>query len=145
MPTSNGACSATTRSDAVRKQCIFADDALHDDREFIASEPRDLAALRVEQRCQARSDQLQQLVAGVVSERVVDLLEAIEVHQQQRQALARRLGLPDAHCQLLAQPLAVRQTRQRVVSRVVLGVSECQLARGDVAPRGPQTGQRGHR
>ena len=44
------------------------------------------------------ADLLQQLVAGVVAERVVDLLEAVEVHQQHRDLLAVALGGDRSAC-----------------------------------------------
>ena len=83
---------------------------------------------RVEQRLEARSDQLEQLVASKMPKRVVDLLEAVEVHQQQCEPLAvgRRLG--DARAELLGEPLAVRQAGEWVVPRLMLERGERVLA-----------------
>ena len=53
------------------------------DRELVAAEPRERVA-GPQRLLQARADLAQDLVAGVVAERVVELLEAVEVDQQQR-------------------------------------------------------------
>ena len=71
---------------------------------------------------QARADLAQEPVAGVVAERVVELLEVVEVDQQQRElglggARGGR-GLVEAGEQLAA----VGETRQRIVQGVVLAL-----------------------
>ena len=53
------------------------------DGELVAAEPRQRVA-RAQRLLQARAELAQHLVAGVVAERVVELLEAVEVDQQQR-------------------------------------------------------------
>ena len=53
------------------------------DDELVAAEPGDAVALPHDPR-QPRPDLLKQQVAVVVAERVVDLLETVEVEQQQR-------------------------------------------------------------
>ena len=60
----------------------------HDDGEFVAAEPRQHLVL-VEDAAGAARDRLQQRVAGGMAEQVVDLLEAVEVEAEQRQAARR--------------------------------------------------------
>ena len=76
----------------------------------------------------------------MVAERVVDLLEAIEVHQQHRELGAVAVGDRDLALDLLAEARAVRQPGEAVVQRQVqVQLGEAAqldvrlLARGDVA------------
>ena len=59
-------------------------------------------------------------VAGLVAERVVELLEVVEVDQQQRQLGLRLARSLRGVLQAREQPAPVRQPRQRVVIGVVL-------------------------
>ena len=59
-----------------------------DDGEFVAADAGDRVGL-AQQRAQPLADFLDELVAGIVAERVVDLLEAVEIEHQQRHLLAR--------------------------------------------------------
>ena len=79
-----------------------------------------------------------QLVAGVVAERVVDRLEVVDVEHEQRAAgaVARHLGEVAADLELEAAP--VEQTRQRVVVGHVLQLLLEALALGDVLDLGEQ-------
>ena len=77
------------------------------------------------------------VVAVLVSERVVDVLEAVQVHHQQRERLAAsaapaRIALFDA----VREQHAVRQAGERVVQRLVLQRLGVGLALGDVAQAG---------
>ncbi len=89
------------------------------DRELVAAQSCDRVAV-AEQRLQPGPDHLQQHVAGVVPQRVVDLLETVEVddHHAHRFAVAprRQDRLADP---ILEEP-AVRQAGQRVVHRLML-------------------------
>ncbi len=60
-------------------------------------------------------NQTQQLVAAGVAERVVDVLESVEVEEKQRDAREARLRDFDRVAQHLTQQRAVRQAGQRVV------------------------------
>ena len=60
--------------------------AAEHDGELVAAEPRDGAAPATS--TSLPRDLAQQLVAGVVAERVVDLLEAVEVDQEDGDVLA---------------------------------------------------------
>ena len=57
----------------------------------------------------------EQLVAHRVAERVVDLLEAIDVEEEQREDLIGALRALEGDVDLLTKALAVRQRRERVV------------------------------
>src|SRR5262249_36534104 len=67
---------------------------------------------------QAFADELEQLIANVVTQRVVDALELIEIKAQHRQAFTA-LDPLDLMVELLKQENAVWQIRQRVVTRHV--------------------------
>ena len=71
---------------------------------------------------QAGADLAQQPVAGLVAERVVELLEVVEVDQQQRQLGLRLAGRGRGVLQAREQPAPVRQAGQRVVRGVVLAL-----------------------
>ena len=64
------------------------------------------------------ADQLEQLVADRVAERVVDALEVVEVEAKHREALAA-LDALDLVLELFAQQRAVWQVGQRVMARHV--------------------------
>ena len=57
---------------------------LHEDGELVAAEARNRIA-RPKQRVEAPRDLLQESVACIVTEAVVDLLEAVEVDKQHRE------------------------------------------------------------
>ena len=81
-----------------------------------------------------RPTSLQQLVAGVVAERVVDLLEAVEVHDQHGHAAAVAAARPRGRVlDAVAEQRAVGQAGERVVQRLVL----VELGLGERAPARP--------
>ena len=88
----------------------------HEHDELVAAEPSDeiLGTHRV---AQLLSGELEQVVAGRVAARVVDVLELVEVDEEQRAARAgvgatRQLGL-----ELGDEPMAVREARELIVIR----------------------------
>ena len=93
--------------------------------ELVAAEPRERVAA-AHDALQARGDLLQQAVAGVVAERVVDLLEAVEVDEQQRGGLAAALGRGQRGLHAVVEQRAVGEVGQVVVQGLV-----AQPARGD--------------
>ena len=86
-----------------------------DHGEFVAAEPGDQVG-RLEAVLDAGGDGLQQFVADMVSERVVDALEFVDVDVEQRELLAAD-GLLQLALDLLAEQHPVRQVGQRVVMR----------------------------
>ena len=111
-------------------------EVLQQHRELVAAEPRD-GVPRAQRGLQPARDLDQQVVADEVPERVVDDLEAVEVEEQHRRALASFLRHVAAHGVLEAvqEQHAVRQAGQRVVQRVVLELGLRALALGDVGLR----------
>ena len=91
-----------------------------DDGEFVAAEPRQRVAF-AEQVLQALRRQLEEPVAGLVAEGVVDVLEAVEIEEQDRKP---GIGAREP-VQLLVETLrkqeTVRQSGQRVAPEQVLG------------------------
>ena len=88
---------------------------LHD-HELVAAEAGCKLVVRQE-RGDARGGRLQKLVAGGVAVDVVDLLEAVEVDDHQRQLAILRLHGGDVVLQPVLEGRAVRQTGQRVEVR----------------------------
>ena len=88
---------------------------------------------------QARADLDQQLVAGLVAERVVDRLEAVDVEQQHRDAEAEALGAAEGVLDAVEEQRAVGQAGERVVQRLVAHDRLRALA---VERRGQQVGDR---
>ena len=90
---------------------------LEDDRELVAAEARERVVV-AQELLQARADLAQDLVAGVVAERVVELLEAVEVDQQQRElAVARGRG-GDRRVQRVDEMAAVAEPGEVVGARL---------------------------
>ena len=114
-------------------------DVRDEDAELVAAEPGHRVGL-AHDRGQAARKLDQQQIAVVVAEGVVDLLEAIEVHQQDGELGALAICGLDRALDLLAEARTVRQPGQAVVQRQVqvqLGepaqLDVRLLARGDVA------------
>ena len=99
--------------------------------ELVAAEPGDRVAAAQAPGQRAR-DGADQLVAGLVAERVVDVLEAVDVdHEQGAGAHAAARG-GDLELELLQEPAAVEQVGERVVIGEVLQALVVGLALGDV-------------
>ena len=102
-------------------------------RQRVARAQRELQALR---------DLAQQLVAGAMAQRVVDLLEAVEVHEQHREAVPRvALRMRNGTRQALHHGLAVGQLRQRVSARGLVQAVLQRTAVGGVDEAGDHAGQ----
>ncbi len=106
-------------------------------RELVTTEPRDRVS-RAQYAPQPSRDLLQEAVAAVVSQRVVDVFEAVEVEQQHAEhllvAARRQQGLP----QTVAEQAPVGQPGQCVVQGLVLERVGVGLALGDVAEGGDE-------
>ena len=129
--------------DALR-QCLGAPAALGrdlQDRELVAAEPRDRVDL-AHAAAQPLRHLTQQLVAGRVAERVVDLLEAVEIDQQQREALAVAALARERVLDAVAQQHAVGETGERIVMRHVGDLVGAALALGDVGEGAQETAVR---
>ena len=105
--------------------------ALAEHRELVAAEAGD-HVLRAQHGAQARADRAQQLVAGVVAERVVEHLQVVDVEEEQREAAALRVGARDRVAEALEQQGAVGQAGERVVQGVV---ADALLGRAGPRPR----------
>ena len=70
------------------------------------------------------ADGTNRAVAGFVAERVVDLLQPIEVEHHDAKAGFRAKGVGDARLDLAIQRATIRQARQRVGMRLVLRLLE---------------------
>ena len=90
-------------------------DAGLDHRKFVAAEPGDQIG-RLDAVLDAGGDGLQQFVADMMSERVVDALEFVDVDIEQGELLAPA-GLLKLALDLFAEQHPVRQVGQRVVMR----------------------------
>ncbi len=85
--------------------------------ELVAAEPRQRVA-GAHGRGEALGHGPQQLVAGVVAQAVVHLLEAVEVHEQHRQRRPGALGARHGLVEPVAEQGAVRQGGEAVVERL---------------------------
>jgi hypothetical protein len=89
------------------------------DAELVSPEAGD-RVVRAQGVVETGRELFQQRIAGVVAERVVDLLEAVEVHHQHGDAAALALRRQDRLLDAVAEERAVREPGQRVVQRLVL-------------------------
>ena len=92
-----------------------------DHDELVAAEPRDRVGFAHRGR-EALRHRLQQLVARVVAERVVDALEVIEIEEQAGDVRAVALRLREDLLQPLVEQRPVRQPGEDVVLRELVGV-----------------------
>jgi hypothetical protein len=86
--------------------------------ELIAAQPRHRIR-RAQRIAQARGHFLQHHVTGVVSERVVDFLETVQIDQQHREALVVTMRAQDRLLQAIEKQRAVGKIGERVVVREV--------------------------
>ena len=91
-------------------------DVLLKHHEFVAAEPRH-EILRAQHFAQAIGDRTQQLVAAGMTQRIVDLLELIEVDEQQRRQLLGIVRNRQQALDLVAEIDPVGQRRQFVIAR----------------------------
>ena len=135
----NGRAKPAAIRSAVAIAHALAGDLLQQQPELVAAEAGDRVG-RADRFAQACGDADQQVVAGLVAERVVDLLEVVDVDEQDR---GERAGVPaDALERLLeavGEQHAVGQAGERIVQRAVLHRVLCVLAldrvREDVGER----------
>ena len=101
------------------ERVLGAADVGEQDGELVAAEAGDRVA-RPQRRGQALADRAQQQVAVVVAERVVDLLEAVEVDHQHGDGAAFTGGAAGGLVHAVVEEDAVRQLGHVVVERGVL-------------------------
>ena len=106
--------------------------ARQQDRELVAAQPGDGVG-RAQRPLQARPDFGQQQIAELMAERVVDVLEAVEVEQQDRHVVTGALRASDGVLDPVVEQGAVGQGGQRVVQGQALELGLLRLALGDVA------------
>ena len=106
-----------------------------DERELVAAEPRESIVL-AHRLGEARPHLAKDLVAGMVAEGVVELLEAVEVDEQQRE----RVSFRDRRVEAVEQMPAVAQAGQIVGLRLALALAQ-PVGHGD--PRARHAGQDG--
>ena len=107
------------------------------DRELVATQPGDDVVVP-QRAAQPLRDLLQQLVAAVVAERVVDVLEPVDVQEHEPDAGAGLLRLEDRAAHPLREHAPVGQARERVEERepgVLQGGGLQPAGRG---PHGPE-------
>ena len=91
---------------------------LAENRELVAAESRDRVA-RPDQRLELARHLDQQLVARVVPEAVVDVLEAVEVEERHADVRLRARAARDRLAEPVDEQQPVRKARERVVHRLV--------------------------
>src|SRR3989440_7839446 len=84
----------------------------HDDGKFLAADPRHPVNPAAQSLLQARTELLQDLVAGGVTERVVDLLEVVDVAKSQGQGALVTRGPLDLAREVLAEEAPAGSARQ---------------------------------
>ena len=107
------------RSAIASASCSLGD-VLAEDDELVAAEARDGVARAQRPRAARSRHGQQQLVAGVVAERVVDDLEVVEVEEEHARRSARSRPARASQCvEAVEQQRAVGQPGERVVQRLV--------------------------
>ncbi len=78
----------------------------------------------------------QELIPDEVAEAVIDGLEAVEVQEEHGKAIGRAsLGMRYCLCQPIEEQGAIRQTRERIMQRLVLQLLLGLFLRGDILNR----------
>ncbi len=88
-------------------------------RELVATEPRD-GVTYAQLAAQAGTDEVQQQVAVVMAERVVDVLEAVEVEQQDGDLAPVALRMRDRPMGAVVEQQPVGEVGDRIVERLAL-------------------------
>ena len=86
--------------------------------EFVSAKPRYRVRLS-EGRGQTQRDLLQEQIAYVVTERIVDFLESVHIHDEQHQRLSFPMCDRDALTQPVIEQGSVWQAGQRIVKRLI--------------------------
>ena len=131
MPSTVNGCRSSSRSRSAQRLRLVQAGVGQQDGELVAAQPGEEVA-GPQGRAQARADLPEQVVAGVVAEAVVDLLEAVEVEQQQRGRARRAVAVVEHPLGLLEQRAPVGQPGQLVGAGLLPDLVEgADLAEGD--------------
>ena len=122
-----------------RSHVIRVAGARQEQSELVAAEAGE-RLVGMEQSAQPVGDLLQQHIAEVMTKRVVDLFEAVKVHEQQRGDRLLRPRVVDGFLEPLEEKHSVRQIGQGVVGRLTAKHQELVLRLGDVAQIGDPVG-----
>ena len=108
-------------------------DVLHQDGKLVAAQPG-RRILRAKRRAQPLGNRDQQRIARRVAQRVVDLLEAVQI-QKEHAAILAAAARPAGKrlAQAVQKERAIGQSRQRVVQRIVLQLGFHPLALANIA------------
>ena len=96
---------------------------VHDDPELVASEPRDGVAVP-QASAQPRAERTEQLITVRMTERVVDLLEPIQVEEEHSRAPAASARTREDLLDSVGEEAPIRQAREAVVQREVLDLAD---------------------
>ena len=119
-------------------------DPRHEDRELVASQPGEGVA-GSQHAPQARGDRRDHLVTRVVAERVVDLAEAVDIHEHDGRLDAVPPGRRDRPLGAVSEQQPVGEARELVVHRLVRGPLRAPADGGRLpAEREPQSAEREH-
>ena len=139
MPPTSNDCSSAARSRSPAALAVASSPGVEHDRELVAAEPRERVVL-AQQRPQPRADLAQHLVARVMAERVVELLEAVEVDEQQRELVAVSRARRDRRVEPVDEVAAVAEPGQVVGHRLLSALAQ---ALDDGQPGARHPGQHG--
>ncbi len=98
---------------------VFPAQALADDHELVATEPRDRVR-SLQAPLDPPRDLDEQLVTGVVPQAVVDHLEAVDVEEQHGDLAGAPREAEESLAEAVEEERAIRQPGQRIVERLVL-------------------------
>jgi hypothetical protein len=99
-----------------------------DDRELVATKPSELVA-GLHELLQPLADSADQLVTGLMTERVVDLLEAVKIEHHQRDLLIHRPVLAKGGSKGGIELCPIGEARERIVRCLMRGALTSRLER----------------
>ncbi len=119
--------------------CLLGGPGRKQEAELVAAQPVDGPACSLLLGAQSRGDRCERLVAPGVTERVVQLLEVVEIAEEHRHVAPALAGLPGTELEPLLEGAAVADAGERVLEREV-GHSRVEL--GPTDGRGDLPGDR---
>ena len=122
-----------------RRMCLLGGPGREQEAELVAAQPVDRAACSLLLGAQSRGDRGERLVAPGVTERVVQLLEVVEIAEEHRHVAPALPRLPGTELEPLLEGAAVADAGERILEREV-GHSRVEL--GPTDGRGDLPGDR---